>query len=87
MPKIKTSDTEFDLPHGANLLEALEKTGHSVEYQCRGGYCGSCRVKLRSGSVRYADLPMAFVAADEILPCCCVVEQDIEIVCHLLQTD
>lgn len=83
MPKIKTDHTEFELQQGESLLQALEQTGHSVEYQCRSGYCGSCRVKLRSGSVRYASLPMAFVAADEILPCCCIVEQDIEIACQL----
>lgn len=87
MPKIKTTSTEFDLPAGANLLQALENTGHQVEYQCRSGYCGSCRVKLRSGSVSYREPPMAFVAADEILPCCCVVTQDIEILAEIFQQD
>lgn len=83
MPKVKTCHVAFELPAGANLLQALEQTGHQVEYQCRSGYCGSCRVKLLSGSVSYREPPMAFLAADDILPCCCVVEQDIEIICYL----
>ena len=81
MPRIKTSDIEFDLPDNHNLMIALEKTGHVVEYQCRSGYCGTCRVKLISGSVSYIKPPLAFVLPDEILPCCCQVESDLEIIC------
>lgn len=83
MFKVKTSDSEFRLPKNANLLEALEKTGHAVEYQCKSGYCGSCRLKLRSGSVDYAEMPMAFIQNGEILPCCCRVLTDIELDCKL----
>lgn len=59
--------------HNANtLLESLEAQGVEVQYQCREGYCGSCRVKLLEGQVHYFDEPMAFIDDDEILPCCCV---------------
>lgn len=83
MPKITTLDTQFEMPSHANLLQALEQTGHAVEYQCRSGYCGSCRVKLLSGSVSYTETPMAFLATDDILPCCCCVNENITIAVKL----
>lgn len=87
MSQITTTDTVITLQEGESLLDALEKSGHDVHYQCKSGYCGSCRLKLLSGSVSYRELPMAFVMPDEILPCCCQVAQDISIVCRLRQPE
>ena len=81
---VRTSDTEFTLAADDNLLSALERTGHQVEYQCRSGYCGSCRLVLESGKVSYPNAPMAFLNANEILPCCCRLESDVKLVCKLL---
>jgi hypothetical protein len=87
MPRITTADTSFELQEGETLLEALERTGHEAEYQCRSGYCGSCRVKLLSGSVSYDSMPMAFVQPGEILPCCCRVKEDISIDSRLRRSE
>ncbi len=83
MPHITTRDTVFELQPGETLLEGLERTGHDVEYQCRSGYCGACRLKLLSGEVGYAEQPLAFVAPGEILPCCCTVTTDVSVACHI----
>ncbi|AOM40597.1 class I ribonucleotide reductase maintenance protein YfaE [Xenorhabdus hominickii] len=64
--------------HG-NLLEALEHNKVQIEYQCREGYCGSCRVRLVKGKVGYPRRPLAFVNEGEILPCSCYPLTDIEI--------
>ncbi|WP_272570316.1 class I ribonucleotide reductase maintenance protein YfaE [Providencia sp. PROV255] len=53
------------------MLERLESAGIAVEYQCREGYCGSCRVRLLDGEVEYLARPLAFVNPGEVLPCCC----------------
>ena len=82
MALISTHDKTFELQEGETLLEGLERTGHEVEYQCRSGYCGSCRVKILDGRVSYDDFPLAFVASGEILPCCCRVNEDIKIDCR-----
>lgn len=79
MVTITTCDKSFALRENETLLEALERTGHDVEYQCREGYCGSCRTKLIKGSVTYTEFPLAFVGRDECLPCCCVVVDDITV--------
>ena len=79
MFKVTTLDTEFELLPDESLLDGLERTNHAVEYQCRSGYCGSCRVKIKKGKVSYAEAPLAFIQPDEILLCCCRVETDIEL--------
>jgi ferredoxin len=50
-----------------------------VEYQCRSGYCGACRLKLVKGDVVYRQPPLAFINDGEILPCCCMPLTDIEL--------
>ncbi|MDO5059761.1 MAG: class I ribonucleotide reductase maintenance protein YfaE [Neisseria sp.] len=82
MKLITTNDQAFTLQEGETLLEGLERTGHEVEYQCRSGYCGSCRVKILKGKVDYAEFPLAFLAPGDILPCCCRVIEPITIDCN-----
>lgn len=65
-------------PH-RSLLDALESHQVCVEFQCREGYCGSCRTRLLKGEVSYTATPLAFVQEGEILPCCCIAKGDIEI--------
>ena len=83
MFKVTTLDAEFELLPDESLLAGLERTNHAVEYQCRSGYCGSCRVKLLAGRVSYREMPMAFIAEGEVLACCCVLESDVAVACCL----
>ncbi len=76
---IETRNSSFELPMGKNLLDALLETGHPVDYQCRGGYCGTCRVEVTQGKVDYAEFPLAHLNSDEILPCCCRVTEPLKI--------
>ncbi len=62
-----------------NLLTMLEANNLCVEFQCREGYCGSCRMQLLSGEVDYAEKPLAFIEQGEILPCCCKAKGEIEL--------
>ena len=71
----------FALEPGETLLAALERTGHTVEYQCRSGYCGACRLRLSdpqmADRLHYPIKPLAHRAAGELLPCCCQVKGEI----------
>lgn len=69
----------FESNADSTLLENLEQHGVVMEYQCREGYCGSCQVKLVAGEVQYIIEPLAFVAEDSILSCCCRASQSITI--------
>lgn len=72
MSLVITRSRSLVLHAGETLLEGLERTGHVVEYQCRSGYCGSCRTRMLTGEVKYLSEPLAYVANGEVLPCCCV---------------
>ncbi|WP_097032382.1 class I ribonucleotide reductase maintenance protein YfaE [Sodalis endosymbiont of Henestaris halophilus] len=61
------------------LLDSLEAHKVPVAFQCRSGYCGACRLLLLSGQVKYHQEPLAFIANREILPCCCLPLDDIEL--------
>jgi glycine betaine catabolism B len=50
----QASDTTAPVPVGATILDAADETGVFIDNACRSGTCGSCRVKLLSGSVRMA---------------------------------
>ncbi|WP_127956898.1 class I ribonucleotide reductase maintenance protein YfaE [Serratia microhaemolytica] len=62
-----------------NLLELLESNQVPVEYQCRSGYCGACRLTLLKGAVVYRQPPLASINEGEILPCCCTASMDLEL--------
>lgn len=76
MTWVFTSKKRFYLHEDETLLDGLLRTGHDVNFQCREGYCGSCRVTLSHASheVTYSEPPLAMIDDDEILPCCCQVK-------------
>jgi len=48
----QTSETTAPVPVGATILDVADEAGVFIDNACRSGTCGSCRVKLVSGSVR-----------------------------------
>ena len=50
----QASDTTAPVPVGATILDVADEAGVFIDNACRSGTCGSCRVKLVSGSVRMA---------------------------------
>ncbi len=76
MTWVITNKTRFYLHDDESLLEGLVRTGHDVSYQCKEGYCGSCRVKMlaQSNPVTYQQPPLAMTDDKEILSCCCQVQ-------------
>ncbi len=79
MAIIKTAVKTIYPQQGETILEALERNGCAVEFQCRQGYCGHCRLQLRQGEVSYAEFPLAYIRPGEILTCCSVAKTDIEL--------
>lgn len=73
------SQITLEFNNETSLLDHLERHNIHHEYQCRAGFCGACRVKLKKGKVSYAQPPLAFIQGDEILLCCCRAESDLEL--------
>lgn len=62
------------------LLKILLTNDIKTEYQCKKGYCGICRIFLKKGKISYQNfIPLAFLRPGEILPCCCIIDTNIEI--------
>lgn len=77
--KLITNERTINIKSDESILEVLQETGHSVEHQCKQGYCGSCRLRKISGEVEYKERPLAFIAEDEILPCCAIAKSNLRL--------
>ncbi len=76
MTWVITNKTNFYLHDSETLLEGLLRTGHDINYQCKEGYCGSCRIKVlaQSEPITYPKPPLAITDDSHILSCCCQVQ-------------
>ena len=50
-PAASSGRKKAPLAAGQTVLEAAEEVGVPIEYACRQGYCGLCKIKLLSGEV------------------------------------
>ena len=50
----QVSDTVVAVQEGATILDVANEAGVFIDNACSSGTCGSCRVKLLSGSVKMA---------------------------------
>ncbi|RAU16725.1 ferredoxin [Nitrincola tibetensis] len=80
IPRIKVNNYHtFYYQYEYSLLDALEAQSIPAPYNCRGGYCGCCRVRLLDGEVEQVQDALVDVAGDEVLACCCRPRTHIEI--------
>jgi ferredoxin len=68
-----------NIPSVGTLLESLEKSSVQIESHCRDGFCGACKVKLKSGRVTEVKQSLGYFDDGEILACCSRPETQIEI--------
>ncbi|PSU00050.1 hybrid-cluster NAD(P)-dependent oxidoreductase [Photobacterium iliopiscarium] len=64
------------------LLEQAETAGVELNYGCRAGFCGACKVTLTSGQVEQPDVPALLPQERQqgkILACCCIPKTDLKI--------
>ncbi|ALD15140.1 (2Fe-2S)-binding protein [Buchnera aphidicola (Aphis glycines)] len=62
-----------------SLLSILQQNNINIAYQCKSGYCGTCRVEIIKGKIIYSiKQPIAALfKTNEIFPCCCQPNGDI----------
>lgn len=56
---IAETGVSFEAGPGESVLEAGLRQGIALKHECTFGGCGTCRVKLIDGQVRYDEMPMA----------------------------
>lgn len=80
MVKVSTNEQALEYePDSPSLLIFLESHNIQPQYQCREGFCGACRCKLKSGEVSYNQEPLAFIRTGDVLLCCAKPVTDIEL--------
>jgi ferredoxin len=81
MIKVHGKTQSHSIQSTGTILQSLEQ--HHVEHlsHCKAGFCGACRMKLKSGSVTYVSDPIGFHRKGEILPCVCIPDGEVEIEC------
>lgn len=52
-----------------SIWEAAHENGLELPSACHSGACGSCRMKLNSGRIKYRTEPTCTVSQDEVLTC------------------
>jgi ferredoxin len=62
-----------------SLLDSMEEHQIPVTYNCRGGYCGHCKVQLTKGKVNWVQDSLVPLNKGEILVCCCVPDGPISL--------
>jgi ferredoxin-NADP reductase len=59
------------------LLDVATACGVPIDSGCRAGNCGTCKVAVKSGQVKYLKEPGCLVEAGTCLTCCCVPQTEI----------
>lgn len=74
-------EKRFYLHEGETLLDGLLRTNQAVSFECRQGYCGTCkmRIAIKRGEIKHTLPPLYHLADDEVLACCCVLSGVVEI--------
>jgi ferredoxin len=72
---------EFEYGMEFSLLDSIEAQSLDIDYNCRAGFCGSCKADLLSGKVEYIQQPdpVSPLQEGEILTCCCRPSADVEL--------
>lgn len=77
MSWVFTTEKRFYLHDGETLLDGMIRTEHQdVRFMCRQGFCGACKmqVKTHTGRLTCKRIPLAQLADDEVLACCCLLD-------------
>jgi CDP-4-dehydro-6-deoxyglucose reductase, E3 len=53
--QLTEQDINFDIENEETVLEAALRQEHNLPYGCRNGACGTCKAKIISGDITYAD--------------------------------
>jgi ferredoxin len=74
-------DIDFQYGMEFSLLDSIEAQSLDIDYNCRAGFCGSCKAELVTGDIEYiqAPNPICSLQEDEILTCCCRPKTDVEL--------
>ena len=78
-----TIDNDFEFEYGMefSLLDSIEAQQLDIDYNCRAGFCSSCKCELVNGEVEQIQTPNPVIPLKEgeILTCCSRPKTDIDL--------
>lgn len=81
--KLTRSGDSFPIRDGMTLLDEAIGAGYVLDYSCKSGSCGRCKIKLTSGTVAHSKSATAIsereIAEGYALSCCASPESDLEL--------
>lgn len=89
MVRIEPHGRTLHVPRAQPLLEAALEAGLNLPHSCKSGHCGSCRARLRTGSIRYPNgVPLGISAEEQasghILLCQARAQSDLVVEARLI---
>jgi CDP-4-dehydro-6-deoxyglucose reductase len=89
--QLTEQNLSFDIEKEETVLEAALRQGHNLPYGCRNGACGSCKAKLISGNITYADTLPEGLSEEEhqqgnVLLCQALASSDLSIKSRMIET-
>lgn len=63
--QVADSGEAFEVGADQTILAAALEAGVHLAHDCEAGGCGTCRIKLLDGRVRYAEFPLALTPEEE----------------------
>jgi len=64
--QIEKTGHEFEAEPSEKILDAAQRAGYTLSYNCRNGSCGTCKGRVVSGKVNYGDVdPATLTEADK----------------------
>jgi len=80
IPRVKVNNFHtFYYQYEFSLLEALEAQQIPAQFNCRGGYCGCCKIRLIEGEVEEVQDSLVDLPEGYILSCCSKPKGHIEV--------
>ena len=69
---VASSKAQITVAADETLLMALRRSGVSAPYSCQQGFCGTCRIRVRSGVVQHRDTLLTEPERDDGMMLTCV---------------
>jgi ferredoxin len=82
MPTVRLEGASYTLADGESVLAGLLRSGVAVNHSCKAGVCGTCMMRVLSGSVparAQAGIKDSWKARGYFMPCVCIPEEDLEL--------
>jgi len=87
--RVEPHGRTLHVPRNQPVLQAALEAGLNLPHSCKSGHCGSCRARLRAGTISYPNgVPLGITAEEQasghILLCQARAQSDLVVEARLI---